>query len=275
MRKLISILFLALGGVLLFTTDSAASLMAWGRPDVDGDNLVKLLAWSTAGWLLTCALLARFNDGDGINLAVHPAAILLTAAGLGMALFGLMTMMCTLKTACDHRDPKIVAPMGVALALGALMVPRFELLFLALASPLFLIAPRRMQEQSMVIFYAIALAPAVLVLALKAQWDLLSSVPRSAFAAAPLQAGVPMIMLPLLLVPSGDGKAVGKISLIVAAAAYTVLLSQQTVTLWALAICGLGTAVVVHGQGREVREALAAICFTVAVFIHAGQVTLW
>ncbi|MEM7739423.1 MAG: hypothetical protein AAF225_01320 [Pseudomonadota bacterium] len=204
-QVLLAAIFTALGMVSLTQTNWFNGLLAARLASLGGDAsffasdiplviasllpvepLIALRLTSIAGWICGTIFLLLFSRTrrDAV-LMLHPAAVVMTAAGAGFGAFGLITLFGALRRAALSRAMVDLPMIGLAMALATLTVPEFERLILPLASVLFLIAPPAMLERQILSFYLIVFLPALTILGLAAGLgrDLLSPSPTETVTA--------------------------------------------------------------------------------------------
>ncbi len=144
----------------------------WGRLNgaLRSPLAVALISWM--GWGLSFLLLRLGRWGQLYTpLGVHPAAVLLTAGGYGVAMAALLAVFISIERVMVSRSTSSVPSLGIALGGAALAVPGFRDLFVAFAAPLVLVAPRAMLERHMLVFYLVSLLPAVAIMTIMLVFD--------------------------------------------------------------------------------------------------------
>ncbi|MEM9838647.1 MAG: hypothetical protein AAF830_05770 [Pseudomonadota bacterium] len=230
---------------------------------------------SYGGWLACYIALSPMPRRGRIALLVSPVPMLLAVSGLGIALLGLTIFFGVLTRLARTRSAADVPSLGLALLVVAWTVPQFEVLFLAAASSLVLIAPRDMLRQNMAAFYIVTIAPALLLMTAKAGFD--GGILLREWPADPaLYAAAPPVVLGLLSISvgkTGAAKSVSAIALCIAAAA---VLSQAIEPFFALALAGLAAAYAARQRGSIGLEIAQSVAIALAAIAYHGHIAgLW
>lgn len=268
-------IFAALSLIAFVKTDAAGVLLDWrmteGSLFGSGQHLAPVLIVSWLAWAGTVLCLRLTSTGrDYLPLMLHPAVVIMTAGGLGLAAVALLSVFVSMEQVQKSDSAALVPAIGAGLLAAALFVPRFELVLLAFASPLFLVAPRAMIDRHMVSFYAVALMPALVALGFthiaSGSW-LLPSEEGPALIAA----GVPFVFAgpaSAFLLVLGKAFRLGAALLVVSLG---VILTPATTPLWPLMILGLAASFALHRRAPLFIEGALAGSLVLAAFLLTGQ----
>lgn len=244
---------------------------ALAGPDRPLEALV--MAGSILGWVLCLPVLADRRGRPRFALLLHPAAIIMVAGGLGLAFLGLSALIVILYRMSREGRPGDVPLLGLALLLAAATVPRFELLFLAVVSPLFLLAPKDMLKRNMAAFYIIVLAPTLLLLTIAAGFG------PQAMTGSDLPRPEPMfsIAAPVTLAAPAAALAVAaprlwRLAVVLGALVTAAFLGSGASLFWPVALAGLGGAFSARFSGHRGLEVVHVGAVTLAAFLVGGHV---
>lgn len=145
----------------LFPSLHEAVSVAFGAFGLSSEIAALLSSWS--GWAMAALIIGR--EPLGQRVIGHPAALLLTAGGLGWASAAITLLMVSVLRLSEEKRPEHVPQLALGILLAAVCVPQFEWLLPAVVSPLFLAAPRSMIRRAMSGFYLVILTPTIALLA--------------------------------------------------------------------------------------------------------------
>ncbi|GGY47471.1 hypothetical protein [Parvularcula lutaonensis] len=223
-----------------------------------------ILANSWLGWGAGVLMLRLTKTGrEYLPMALHPATLTMTAGGLGLAATALLSIFISIEKVQRSGSAQHVALIGAAFLAATLFIPRFELLLLAFASPLFLIAPKAMIDRHMTSFYVVVLFPALVSLGFL---HLLQGAPPDAGngGATLVTAGVPTALAgPAAAFLLALAKSF-RLAAALLVASLGVILAPTTTPLWPLMIVGLAAAFVLHRRVSLVVELALAGSLMVA-----------
>lgn len=247
-------------------TDAATVLAVWLSKIIAPQWAVRIVSW--VGWALAPLLLiTRPIRRSEAAMALHPASLILAAGGMGFAASAMCLFFVSIDRIAINNRPEAVPALGITLLLLALAVPRFEVIAVALAAPLFLIAPQEMLARNMVAFYLIILMPLTVAIALGTIFlglppDSVSG--RTApFAALPLIIAAPMLVL--LSVPPDRRRSAAALGVI----SVGLLVTPGSDPLFAFLVLSLAGSFAVRGTRPFGVELVLAATTTVAACLAA------
>lgn len=276
-----AILHVSVWFLLVFCTDAHHQLAAWQGTSPGSLTVANpttpwrldewvLVAVSVLAWTALAALLhLKRYDGKAAVL-LHPGSLLLAVSGLGLALFAFVILALAVRNGCREQSPGQVASLGISLGFAALAMPNFELVILALASPLFLCAPPKMRRANMIAFYLITLSPALVVLLLKAHFLGVPALPRSSGPERPLIEALPLITL----LPLGVGRHRGGnagYTTIFAFAGLALILSGQTPVAWTAALLSIAATIATTDNSAQGTQTISVVLFTLVLYGDQAQ----
>ncbi|MEM1379973.1 MAG: hypothetical protein AAGH41_05025 [Pseudomonadota bacterium] len=237
----------------------------------DGALWVEVLSW--AGWLACYFLLVRWGRAQRIAFLCSPAPLILALGGLGVTVMGLIIMFEALGRLAENRTPENVPLVGLAILCAACMVPFFELLVLAVASPLFLFAPPEMLRSNMRAFYLVTLSPALVLLTAAAGYGGdFTAAPADTREAGQLLAAAPPVVGALLAVFAAARSQSWPITVLAIALVTAALLSHAVDPLWALCLAGFFAAYAGLARRSLALQFGQVTGVTIALLLYSRQI---
>lgn len=231
-----------------------------------------LMVSSAGGLVLAMIAMLTMRGAAAYRVMVlHPAALMMTAGGAGFAVLGLLVMFVTLDRLARSDTPADVPVAGLGLLAAALAVPRFDLIVLSVASPLFIIAPRIMRERNITSFYLVALVPAATVLGLGLWFGLDTPRPEAAPSTV-IAASAPWVLAGPGLAFALAWRKAWRLSSVLLIVSLGVVLAPATATAWPILVTALAAGFALRGRAPVLAEWGFALLATLAVLLAEAHI---
>jgi len=264
---------LLISGTVLILSGGLSELAEWRFSDWRAPFEPRTL-WlglsSFVGWISTLIVLYRTGGLKRSLGAFQPVSLMMALSGMGVPLLALTVLNGVLFHACRSRGASLIPVLALALAFAAITVPRFEIIFLALASPLFVCAPAGMRQGHIAAFYGLVLSPALLLLLIRTGLAPVAAWVEPSRSLTDWLALAPLLILTgaLFLTSRGDTRRGLLITSLVGLSAF---FSNAAPTSWPIILLGLGLAYAVHDTRNCVWQIATASAFGLALALDASQ----
>ncbi|MCQ8185774.1 hypothetical protein [Parvularcula maris] len=225
---------------------------------------------SYAGWAVASAGASRLPWlRPYLPLFFHPAAVLMTAMGYGLAAVVLLLVFISFERVLALRTPAAVPGLGIAYLAGVLAVPSSASLLLVLIAPLFALAPRIMLERYMVSFYLVVAMPAVTAALLLAS---LSTAPAPALVPT-FQAGglFPLLLLAPAVPLAAGSEAMKRLLFVLGVVTFGILMTDSLSGPFRLLTAALAASFALRSRVSPMAEIGSGAGVTLAAFAFSAD----
>jgi hypothetical protein len=202
-------------------------------------------------------------------LFFHPAAVMMTALGFGLAAAVLLLVFISFERVLALRTTAAVPGLGIAYLAAVLALPSSASLLLVLIAPLFALAPKIMLERYMVSFYLVVAMPAVTTALLLAS---LSPAPAPALVPTFEAGGLfPLLLLAPAMPLAAGSEAMKRLLFVLAVVTFGVLMTGGLPGPFRLLTAALAASFALRDRVSPAAEIGASAGVVVAAFAFSAD----